>query len=57
MIILAGSMGAASGPWLAGFLHDITGSYRITLMLVLAAIILAALLMWVANPRRGVAPR
>jgi MFS family permease len=57
MIILAGSMGAASGPWLAGFLHDITGSYRIPFMLVLAAIILAALLMWVANPRRGVAPR
>jgi MFS family permease len=57
MIILAGSMGAASGPWLAGFLHDITGSYRITLMLVLAAIILAAILMWVANPKRGVAPR
>ena len=56
-IILASSMGAALGPWLAGFLHDVTGSYRMPFLLVLAAIILAALLMWMAGPKRGVAPR
>ena len=55
-VILAVAMGGALGPWLAGFLHDVTGSYRIPFLLVLAATILAALLMWVANPRSGVAP-
>jgi len=56
-VILAVAMGAALGPWLAGFLHDVTGSYRIPFLLALAAIILAALLMWMAAPKRGVAPR
>ncbi len=49
--ILATAMGAALGPWLAGFLHDVTGSYRIPFLLVQVAIILAAVLMWMAGPK------
>ena len=55
--ILAVALGAAIGPWLAGYLHDVTGSYRIPFSLVLVAILLAAVLMWLAKPKKGVAPR
>ncbi len=55
--ILAVAVGAAIGPWLAGYLHDITGSYVIPFSLVLGAIVLASVLMWIARPGRGVTPR
>lgn len=55
--ILAGAIGAAIGPWLAGYLHDVTGSYVIPFSLVLCAIVLAAVLMWMAKPQQGVTPK
>ncbi len=56
-VILAMSLGAAIGPWLGGFLHDLSGTYTTTFVLGQAALVLAAVLMCIANPRRGVAPR
>jgi len=55
--ILAVAIGAAVGPWLAGYLHDVTGSYVIPFSLVLGALLLAGVFMWIAKPQRGVAPR
>jgi MFS family permease len=55
--ILAMSVGAATGPWLGGFLHDASGSYTTTFILAQAVLVLAAVLMWFVNPRPGVAPR
>ncbi|TFH36435.1 MAG: MFS transporter [Dehalococcoidia bacterium] len=55
--IMATALGAALGAWLAGFLHDVTGSYRIPFTLVLVAMILAAVLMWMAKPKQGVTPK
>jgi MFS family permease len=56
-VILAMSFGAALGPWLGGFLHDTSGSYTTTFILAQGVLVLAAVLMWIANPHRGVAPR
>ncbi|MBN1855921.1 MAG: MFS transporter [Dehalococcoidia bacterium] len=55
--ILATALGASIGPWLAGFLHDVTGSYRIPFALVMVSIAAAAVFMWMAKPERGAAPR
>jgi MFS family permease len=51
--ILAMSFGAATGPWLGGYLHDVTGTYTSTFVLAIAILALAATLMVVANPRAG----
>ncbi|MFW6055749.1 MAG: hypothetical protein ACOC9B_00355, partial [Chloroflexota bacterium] len=48
--ILAVAFGAAIGPWLGGFLHDITGSYMITFALVQTALVVAAVLMPAVRP-------
>lgn len=55
--ILAVAVGASIGPWLAGYLHDVTGSYRIAFIIVLAAILLAGLFMCIARPKQGTIPR
>ena len=55
--ILVMSMGAAVGPWLGGSLHDFTGTYTTTFLLAQIALVLAALLMAIANPRADVPPR
>ena len=52
-MILACAVGGAIGPWLGGFLHDVTGSYYTALVLVQALLVLAAILMWVIKPRAG----
>ncbi len=46
------SLGGAFSPWFAGHLNDITGSYAIALAMVIGALILAALLVTLAAPRR-----
>lgn len=55
--ILAMSIGAATGPWLGGFLHDVSGSYTSTFVLAIGVLVLAAVFMVIANPRAGVPPR
>ena len=52
-MILAGSLGGALGPWLGGFLHDISGSYQSTLIIVQAFLLASAVLMWLLRPRKG----
>jgi len=47
-IVSGFSFGSTIGPWLAGFLHDQTGSYFTTLLIVLASLIIPAVLVWLA---------
>ena len=54
-MILGSATGGALGAWLAGFLHDMTGSYFIALVAVVLASILSAALMWLAAPRKVLA--
>lgn len=44
--------GGAAGPWLAGVIHDATGSYRLAFALIIVACLISALAIWMAAPRK-----
>ena len=53
-LILTGTgIGGAIGPWLGGFIFDISGSYRIAFIISLVAYGVAGLLFWLAAPRHA----
>ena len=53
-VVVAGEgVGGALGPWLGGFIHDITGSYFSAIIVCIVAYCIACLCMWVAAPRRA----
>jgi MFS family permease len=52
MVALGFSAGGAISPWLAGYIHDLTGSYYLTLFILLGALMLCGLLVWLAAPRK-----
>lgn len=49
---LASGAGAGAGPWVAGALHDLTGSYAPAFWIALACSAVSALAMWLAAPRK-----
>ena len=51
-IMLAGLMGGAAGPFLTGWLHDLTGTYVAAFWLGIAASLMAAVAVTLAAPRR-----
>jgi MFS family permease len=51
-MILGSASGGALGAWLAGALHDLTGSYFTVLVAVVLSSVLSAVLMWLAAPRK-----
>lgn len=44
--------GGAAGPWVAGLVHDATGSYRLAFWLAIGCCGVSAAAMWLAAPRR-----
>ena len=52
MGLLASSIGSASGPWMAGHLFDVTGSYTLALCIAAGAGTVAGLCAWQAGRRR-----
>jgi len=44
--------GGAAGPWIAGVIHDATGSYRPAFVLALACCAISAAAIWIAAPRK-----
>jgi len=52
MVALGFSAGGAVSPWLAGFLHDVTGTYESTLFILAGSIVTCAVFVWLAAPRR-----
>jgi MFS family permease len=52
MVALGFSAGGALSPWLAGHIHDITGSYYQTLFILMGALVTCGVLMWLVAPRR-----
>ena len=44
--------GGAAGPWAAGVIYDMTGSYRIAFMLGIACCVVSAAGVWIAAPRK-----
>jgi MFS family permease len=53
-ILLTGmGLGGAIGPWLGGYIYDITGSYDHAFILCMVCIVLASLGYWIAAPRNA----
>src|SRR6516165_8049701 len=44
--------GGAAGPWLAGAIHDGTGSYRWAFLLIIGLCLVSAMAVWIAGPRK-----
>jgi MFS family permease len=44
--------GGAAGPWVAGVIHDATGSYRLAFLLAIACCVISAVAIWMAAPRK-----
>jgi len=44
--------GGAAGPWMAGFVHDLTGSYDLAFILAIACCVVSAAAIWIAAPRK-----
>jgi MFS family permease len=42
--------GGAVGPWMAGAIHDATGSYRIAFLLIIAFCLVSIVAIWMAAP-------
>jgi MFS family permease len=51
-ITVASIGGGAAGPWLAGVIHDATGSYRLAFVLAIAGCVTSVLAIWMAAPRK-----
>ncbi|HEY7548937.1 MAG TPA: MFS transporter [Hyphomicrobiaceae bacterium] len=44
--------GGAAGPWIAGILHDASGSYRLAFLLIIGCCMASAVAIWIAAPRK-----
>jgi MFS family permease len=44
--------GGAAGPWVAGIIHDATGSYKLAFALAIACCVTSAAAIWMASPRK-----
>jgi fucose permease len=54
-LLLTGmGVGGAIGPWLGGYLFDISGTYISGFILSIVSIVIACVCLWVAAPRMGV---
>jgi MFS family permease len=51
-LMLAAIGGGAAGPWVAGALHDRTGSYTLAFWIAIACSTISAVAIWLAAPRR-----
>jgi MFS family permease len=51
-IMLAALAGGAAGPWLTGFLYDLSGSYTVAFAIGIAVSVLSAVAIWQASPRK-----
>ncbi len=49
-IMLAALAGGAAGPWVTGFIHDVTGSYTIAFAIGIGVSALSAFAIWMASP-------
>ena len=49
-IMLAALAGGAAGPWVTGFIHDLTGSYTIAFAIGIGISALSAFAVWIASP-------
>ena len=53
MLLLGTGSGGAIGPWLGGFIYDVTKSYNIAFIISMAAFAVAGISFWIAAPRNA----
>ncbi len=51
-VVLGFSLGGAVAPWLAGFIHDKTGSYFSTFVILLGSLLISMFLMWSVSAQK-----
>jgi MFS family permease len=51
-VITCLGIGFAIGPWLAGYIYDMTGTYSLAFVMAIIAIGVSCLWFWIATPRR-----
>ena len=51
-MILGFALGGTLSPWLAGYMYDITGNYTGTYLMLVAALLATAAMMWLVAPRK-----
>jgi MFS family permease len=51
-LMLSAIAGGAAGPWIAGVVHDVTGSYQLAFWIAIALSLLSAVTIWLAAPRK-----
>ena len=57
-LLLTGmGVGGAIGPWLGGYIYDITGSYTSAFILSIGCFVLACIAFWIAAPRNAITLR
>jgi MFS family permease len=49
-VMLAGSAGGATGPWLTGLLHDLAGNYTLAFAIGMVVSVISAWAIWQASP-------
>jgi MFS family permease len=50
MVMLAALAGGAAGPWVTGFLHDLSGTYTLAFIIGIGVSGSSALAIWMASP-------
>ena len=53
LLITGIGLGGAIGPWLGGYLYDVTGSYETAFLISIGAFALAGVSVWLAAPRHA----
>jgi MFS family permease len=53
MVLTGTGIGGAIGPWLGGYVYDITGSYDNAFIISMAAFAVAGISCWIAGPRHA----
>jgi MFS family permease len=52
LVVTSLGVGLAIGPWLAGYVYDVTGNYSVAFVIAIIAIVFSCCWLWIAAPRR-----
>jgi len=57
ILFMGFGLGGAIGPWLGGYIFDITGNYSLAFIICIVAYTIACVSFWIAAPHRARKPR
>jgi MFS family permease len=52
LLSVGNGIGGGLAPWFGGFVHDVTGSYRVAFLIAIGFCVTGAACFWLARPRR-----